>query len=197
MTIRKTTTAGLIGVALITSSGLALAAQPEGVYSADRLMDAEVYMSGSNKQVGEIDDVILDNNMKIKSFIVETDGKFGLGGKSYVVSPDQLSVETLAGKKATEPSYRVTLDADSNQLSGYPEYNDAWWANAQTEASDAWAQTKESASDAWTRLKEGTNDLIDRAQGQGEGGSASNTSETGTVIDDSDESTTATQGNGS
>jgi len=186
MSIRKTTTAGLFGAALVASSGLVFAAQPEGVYSADQLMDADVYMSGSNKQVGEIDDVILDNNMRIKSFIVETSGKFGLGGKSYVVSPDQLSVETLAGDKATEPTYRVTLDADSSQLSGYPEYNDAWWNNAQTQAGDAWSQTKESASDAWTRIKQGTNDLIDRAQGQGD---TDNTDTTGTVIEDTNDGT--------
>ena len=183
MTIARTATAGLIGIALTASAGMAVAAQPEGVYSADRLLDADVYTSGSNKQVGEIDDVILDNNMRISAFIVETDGKFGLGGKSYVVSPDQLSVETLAGDKATEPNYRVTLNAESNQLSGYPEYNDSWWNNAQSQANDAWAQTKESAGDAWTRLKEGTNNLIDRAQGQDT--NASNP-DTGTVIDNSE-----------
>ncbi|MES1923738.1 hypothetical protein [Salinisphaera sp. T31B1] len=166
MSIRKTTTTGLIGIALAASTSMAFAAQPEGVYSADRLMDADVYVSGSNDAVGEVEDVILDNNMQIKSFIVETEGKFGLGGKSYVVSPDQLSVETLSGDKPTEPNYRVTLNADASQLSGYPVYNDAWWNNTQSQASDAWQQTKESASDAWTRIKKGTNDLIDRAQGE-------------------------------
>lgn len=182
MALRTATAAALLGLTVAASSGFAVAAQPEGVYSADRLLDAEVYLSNSNEQVGEIDDVILDNDMRISAFIVETDGKFGLGGKSYVVAPDQLSVETLAGDKATEPNYRVTLDGDSSQLSGYPEYNDSWWNNAQTQANDAWEQTKESAGDAWTRLKRGTNNLIDRAQGQDPDGNTADT-DTGTVID--------------
>jgi len=187
MTITRIAATGLIGIALTASAGLTFAAQPEGVYSADRLLDADVYTSGSNKQVGEIDDVILDNNMRISAFIVETDGKFGLSGKSYVVSPDQLSVETLAGDKPTEPNYRVTLDGDSSQLSSYPEYNDSWWNNAQAQANDAWQQTKESAGDAWTRLKEGTNNLIDRAQGQDTNTTAPNADpDTGTVIDNSE-----------
>ncbi|GAB3671423.1 PRC-barrel domain-containing protein [Salinisphaera aquimarina] len=197
MTIHKITAAGLVGFALAASSSAALAAPPEGLYSADQLLDADVYAEGSDKQIGEIDDIVFDNNMTIKSFIVETEGKFGLGGKSYVVEPNQLSVETIAGPKAIEPNYRVTLNASSSELSGYPVYNDAWWEGAQSQASDAWEQTRESASSAWTRLKEGTNDLIDRAQGQNDNQSDNEASgattdqssdagaSTGTVIDNS------------
>ncbi|MES1928698.1 hypothetical protein SADO_05545 [Salinisphaera dokdonensis CL-ES53] len=162
MAIRKKSAIALTGITLAATSSFALAQQqPDGLYSADQLLDAEVYMQGSDKSVGEIDDVVLDNNMSIKSFVIETENDFGLDGKSYVVQPDQLSVETLQGDKATEPEYRITLKAEGQELSGYPVYNDTWWNTGQTQASDAWEQTKESASNAWTRIKEGTNDLID------------------------------------
>ncbi|MAS11296.1 PRC-barrel domain-containing protein [Endozoicomonas sp. G2_2] len=162
MAIRKTSAIALTGITLAATSSFALAQQqPDGLYSADQLLDAEVYMQGSDKSVGEIDDVILDNNMSIKSFVVETENDFGLDGQSYVVQPNQLSVETLQGDKATEPEYRITLNAEGQELGGYPVYNDTWWNTAQTQASDAWEQTKESASNAWTRIKEGTSDLID------------------------------------
>lgn len=162
MTIRKTGALVLTGITLAATSSFALAQQqPDGLYSADQLMDADVYMQGSNKSVGEIDDVILDNNMGVEAFVVETGKTFGLGGESYVVKPDQLRVETMTGQKATEPEYRITLQAEGKELSGYPVYNDAWWTGAQTQASDAWEQTKDSASSAWTRIKEGTSDLVD------------------------------------
>ncbi|MES1938695.1 hypothetical protein T5B8_00560 [Salinisphaera sp. T5B8] len=162
MAVRKTSAIALTGITLAATSTFALAQQkPEGLYSADQLLDAEVYAQGSDKQVGEIEDVILDNNMTIKSFIVETESDFGLDGKSYVVAPDQLSVQTMQGDKATEPQYRINLMADGQTLSSYPVYNDSWWNNTQSQAADAWEQTKQSASSAWTRIKDGTTDLID------------------------------------
>ncbi|MES1931104.1 hypothetical protein T35B1_00740 [Salinisphaera shabanensis T35B1] len=162
MAVRKTSAIALTGITLAATSTFALAQQkPDGLYSADQLLDAEVYAQGSDKQVGEIDDVILDNNMTIKSFVVETENNFGMDGKSYVVSPDQLSVETMQGEKATEPQYRITLMADGQALSSYPVYNDSWWNNTQSQAADAWDQTKQSANSAWTRIKDGTTELID------------------------------------
>ncbi|ROO29490.1 hypothetical protein SAOR_03305 [Salinisphaera orenii MK-B5] len=168
MNIRRTTLAGVTGLILASAGTTAFAEQPDGVYSADQLLDADVYMSNSDEEIGEIDDIVFDNNMTIKSFVVETENSFGLAGKSYVVAPDQLSVETMEGDEATEPEYRVTIEGDADTISQYPVYNDSWWNNTQAQAVDAWQQTKESASNAWTELKEGTNNLIDRAQGQSE-----------------------------
>lgn len=191
MAIRKTSALALTGVTLAATSSFAFAQQqPEGLYSADQLLDAEVYVQGSNDSIGEIDDVILDNNMSIKSFVVETENDFGLDGKSYVVQPDQLSVETLQGDRATEPEYRITLNVEGEALGGYPVYNDGWWNNTQTQASDAWEQTKNSASSAWTRIKEGTTDLIDTTRdavsdGDQTGDAAENTAdETEDAADD-------------
>lgn len=186
MAIRKTGALVLTGITLAATSSFALAQQePSGLYSADQLLDAEVYTQGSNKSVGEIDDVILDNDMRVKSFVVETDNAFGLGGKSYVVQPDQLSVETMAGEKVTEPEYRVTLKAEGNTLSGYPVYSEAWWTGAQTQAADAWEHTKDSASSAWTQIKDTTADLVDSARDAIDGSA----DETGNAADNAADTT--------
>lgn len=177
MTIRRTTTAGVVGIALAACSSFVSAEPPQGLYSADQLLDADVYASGADKRVGEIEDIVLDNNMRIQSFVVETDGRFGLGGKSYVLAPGEITVETTVGDQMTEPKYRFTLNMDAEQLASRPEYNDTWWKMTKNEAGDAWEQTKDSARNAWTRIREGTADLI--------GGTGDAAEETGEVIDNS------------
>ncbi|WP_199671510.1 hypothetical protein [Salinisphaera sp. Q1T1-3] len=142
--------------------------QSQGLYSADQLMDASVYTTSDNKKaIGEIDDVLLGNDMSIQKFVIETDGKFGLGaGKSFVVSPSDLTVETLKSKHESKPEYRVTLNLTSEQLSQQPVYSDSWWSNAQSQASDAWQNTKNSAQSAWTQLKSTTSNIMSGAQDQ-------------------------------
>lgn len=173
MKTRHTALTGLAGIALVAATPTAFAADstqaagsvqssPQGMYSADQLMDADVYGQGdSDHAIGEVDDVLLDNNMTIKSFVVETKGKMGLiGGKSYVVSPDQLTVQTIETKKPRKPEYRVNLQMTRDQLSQEPAYSDSWWSNAQNQAGDAWQQTKQSASSAWTKVRDTTSNIV-------------------------------------
>lgn len=177
MKTRHTALTGLAGIALVAATPTAFAAetaQPaghvqsssQGMYSADQLMDADVYGQGDSEHaIGEIDDVLLDNNMTIKSFVVETKGKMGLvGGKSYVVSPDQLSVQTIETKEPSKPEYRAQLQMTRDQLTQEPAYSDSWWSNAQNQAGDAWQQTKESASNAWTKVKDKTSNIVNGTQ---------------------------------
>lgn len=173
MNVRDTVIAGFTGIALAAASASAFAghdisppaAQPQGLYSADQLMGADVYSQGKPKQqVGEIHDILFGNDMHIQSFVVETDSTFGLGGKSYVVSPDQIRVQTQPGEEATEPQYRVTIDADKQQLSHYPLYSNSWWDKAQNEASEAWQQTKHTASSAWTSIESTTSHMVNGTQ---------------------------------
>jgi len=196
---------GLAGIALVAATPMAFAAdtaqqstgtvqtqsQSQGMYSAAQLMDAKVYGAGDSKNaIGEIDDVLLDNDMKIQSFVVEMKGKMGLGGgKSYIVKPDQLSVETLPTKKASEPEYKITLDMTRDALAKAPAYSDSWWSNAQTQASGAWQDTKKSASSAWTRMKDTTSNIVDG--GQDKAGNAADA--TGDAADNAADNATSNQ----
>ncbi len=167
MHTRKTTLYTLTGAVLATSSAAVMAA-PNGLFSADALMDSDVTMADSQVEVGEIEDVIFDNNLTIQSFVVETDSAFGLDGKSYLVGPDKLQVEMLAEDDG-EPEYRVTLTASAEELETYPEYSDSWWNNVKVEAGEVWAQTQESAQNAWTQIKQTTAEIVDSADEATEG----------------------------
>ncbi|WP_348761881.1 hypothetical protein [uncultured Salinisphaera sp.] len=142
----------------------------QGLYSTSHLMDAAVYASGdSKKSVGEISDVLLGNGMTVKSFVIETQGKMGLGGgKSYVVDPSDLKVETLGSDHASKPNYKISLDMTKSELAKQPVYSDSWWSNAQTQASGAWQDTKQSAKSAWTELKATTSNIVNGGQNKAE-----------------------------
>ncbi|MGB7755155.1 MAG: hypothetical protein WBL23_03730 [Salinisphaera sp.] len=188
MTFKTTAITSLTAITLAASSGMALAdsntsnqaaqstaaTQAQGMYSADRLLDAPVYAKGNDSDaIGEVDDVLLGNNMQIQKFVVETKGKFGvLGGKSYVVSPDQLTVRTKTTGKATEPDYRVELNMTRNDLGNEPVYSDSWWTNAQNQAGQAWQDTKSATSSAWTQVKDTTSNLVNG--GKNKAGEAAN-----------------------
>lgn len=139
--------------------------QAQGMYSADHLLDASVYAKGDSKDaVGDVQDVLLNNGMTVRSFVIETRGTLGLvGGKSYVVKPDQLTVETLHSKHPSQPNYRVELNLTRDQLTHQPVYSDSWWSKAQHKASQAWQQTEKSASSAWTQVKKTTSGWVDGA----------------------------------
>lgn len=176
MTFRTTAITGVTALALAAGSSAALAdsdtsntpgqqttiSQAQGMYSADRLLDAPVYAQGDDQHaIGEVDDVLLGNGMQIRSFVIETKGKFGiLGGKSYVVSPDQLAVQTKTTDKATKPDYRVELNMSRDALGKEPVYSDSWWSNAQDQAGDAWQDTRSKASSAWTKVKSTTSNIV-------------------------------------
>ncbi|MGN8159843.1 PRC-barrel domain-containing protein [Salinisphaera sp. RV14] len=176
MTIKTTAITGLTALTLAAGTGVALAdsnasntdsqgmasAQAQGMYSANRLLDAPVYAKGNDKDaIGEVDDVLLGNSMQIQDFVIETKGKFGvLGGKSYVVAPSQLTVRTQTTGKATKPDYRVELNITRNGLGNEPVYSDSWWTNAQNQAGQAWQATKNATSSAWTQVENTTSNIV-------------------------------------
>ncbi|AWN15970.1 hypothetical protein [Salinisphaera sp. LB1] len=184
MTIKTTAITGLTALTLAASTGAALAdsntsntdnqgmasaqAQAQGMYSANRLLDAPVYAKGNDKDaIGEVDDVLLGNNMQIQDFVIETKGKFGvLGGKSYVVAPSQLTVRTQTTGKATKPDYRVELNMTRNGLGNEPVYSDSWWTNAQNQAGQAWQATKNATSSAWTKVENTTSNIVNGSKNE-------------------------------
>lgn len=161
--------AGLTGAILLATAATGFAAdtgsasaenQLQGIYSAAQLMDANVYTKGdSQNAIGEVKDVLLDNSMTVQSFVIQTDGTLGLAGKSYVVSPNQLRVQTLSSGQPRKPEYRINLDMTSSQLTQEPVYSNSWWNKAQANASAAWQQTKQSAFSAWTQVKSATKNI--------------------------------------
>ncbi|MHC9038129.1 PRC-barrel domain-containing protein, partial [Cobetia marina] len=82
---RKQILGAITATTLLTTSGLAMA-NPQGLYSADELMDADVYLQNDDQQVvGEVEDVLLDDNMQVAALVVESDEVLGLDDQQYVV----------------------------------------------------------------------------------------------------------------
>jgi len=154
-------------------------AQPQGVYSTDRLIGTDVYAQGNSEdRVGEISDILLDNNMQISAFVVSDKGRLNLGGgKSFVVQPGDISIDTTQTEEPSKPEYQATLGVTRDDLSGFPVYNDSWYSNAQTKAGNAWEQTKDAAGSAWTDIKQTTSDIVNNPREDADGSVDDNTAD--------------------
>lgn len=159
---------GTFSAALLAGSiAAASAAQGDlqGLYSADELLDADVYSSANPAEsIGEVEDILLDDDMRVHALVIDTGNLLDMGEKQYVIETGQFSVETLNDRSLDRLEYRVTVDLSEQEITRQPAYTDSWWNEAKQGAKDAWQRTKEGASSAWQKTKEGTADMLDRAE---------------------------------
>ncbi|MDX1539478.1 PRC-barrel domain-containing protein [Arsukibacterium sp.] len=158
--------------ALIASLMAGSAVAAEGLYSMDKLEDAEVFDS-TGEEIGEVENILMGNGMSVHSLVIETGEILGLGGREVVVQRGDFTVAPESGKKGfSNVEYEVHLEMTQDQLKQRPEYTQDWWN--QTSASlqqtwqetkrvseSAWEDTKEATSSAWYELEEGAEDLGD------------------------------------
>jgi hypothetical protein len=88
----------------------------KGPWSADRLMDTSI-RSPEGEELGEIEDLLVDDSGKIVSVVVETDSFLGMGGK-YVLLP----IEDLELTRDGEGNVLLKSN-DKAKLESAPEYN--------------------------------------------------------------------------
>ncbi|SHE52685.1 PRC-barrel domain-containing protein [Modicisalibacter ilicicola DSM 19980] len=138
-------------------------AQPQGLYSADELTDAEVYTNQSSDVVGEVEDVLLDENMQVHSLVIDTSEFLDFGQKQHVVETGKFTVETVNGKDKDDVEYKVTVDMTEEQIAQQPEYTDDWWAETKKQAANAWQETKQTAESAWQSTKAATASALSSA----------------------------------
>lgn len=156
----------LFGAMLIGGMSIAspILAAPQGLYSANELGDADVVLKTTpDQRIGEVDDILLDDDMRVRALVIETDYQFGLGEKAYVIDTEEFAVETRHGDSLDRVSYVVHLDLARDEVGQQPEYTDTWWAQTQEATRQAWADTKEGASSAWETTKAATADALTRA----------------------------------
>lgn len=147
----------------------------EGLYSADDLMDAAVFDS-SGEEVGEVEDILLDDGMALHSVIIETGGILGMGGREIVAERGSFTVQTKEAEGEWDDiDYEVHVEASQDAIKQFPEYNEGWWNQAKQTtarawedtkegAASAWESTKEATSSAWRNIREGAEDAGDEAQ---------------------------------
>lgn len=155
--------------AALLAGGMALAtaaqAAPQGLYSADELLDADVYTSSNaSESIGEVEDILLDDDMRVHALVIETGNLLDMGENQYVIEAGNFSVETLNDDSLDNLEYRVMVNLSEQDITEQPAYTDNWWNETKQSAREAWTETKEGASSAWEKTKEGTADMLDRAE---------------------------------
>ncbi len=148
------------GVPLLAGS-MALsfsAAATEGLYSVEALLDADVYDAGG-EEIGEVEDILLSDDMSVHSLIIETGSVLGMGGREVVAERGTFTVKVGQEKNSKvfdEIDYEVHMEATQDAVKELPEYNEGWWNQTKESLSQAWENTKDTSESAWESTKEAT-----------------------------------------
>lgn len=153
---------------LVRAMGLSLAAgslafamsanAAEGLYSADGLLDAEVYDS-SGEEVGEVEDILMGNDMSVHSLVVKTGDVLGLAGRDVVAERGSFTVRMAPDDDSDEfddQDYQVHMEATRDEIKALPEYDESWWNQTSQSLQQAWENTKDISESAWENTKQAT-----------------------------------------
>lgn len=146
----------------LTLSFSAIAAQ--GLYSADELMDAEVYDS-TGQEVGEVEDILLGDDMSVQALIIQTGELLGLGGREVVAKRGTFTVRTeSADSEFDDIDYEVHMEATQEALKSFPQYDEDWWTETRQNMKQAWEKTKRNTKSAWESTKEASASAWDKTK---------------------------------
>ncbi|RUR34251.1 PRC-barrel domain-containing protein [Vreelandella nanhaiensis] len=159
--MRKSMLTTAITTALLGSLAFGVQAseqEPQGMYSAEDILDAEVYFAnGSGDEIGEVDNILFDEEMRINALVIESGSVLGLGGREIVVGTDYFSLETHTEDDG-ETEHRIILNATHEEVEAFPAYNRDWWEQTKANARDAWETTRDGAQSAWQSTREAVSD---------------------------------------
>ncbi|PRY65327.1 PRC-barrel domain protein [Vreelandella songnenensis] len=159
--MRKSMLTTAIGTVLLGSLAFGVQAseqEPQGMYSAEDILDADVYLAnGSGNEIGEVDDILFDEDMRISALVIESGAVLGLGGRELVVGTDYFSLETH-NESDGDTEHRIILDASTDEIAAFPTYDRDWWEQTKTNARDAWETTREGAQSAWQSTRDAVTD---------------------------------------
>ncbi|GJD42880.1 hypothetical protein AFCDBAGC_0722 [Methylobacterium cerastii] len=74
-------------------------------------------INGANETIGEIADVVIGFDGKVKAWVVGVGGFLGIGTKYVAVDPSALHLQRIDGK-----ALRAVINTDKDQLRAAPEY---------------------------------------------------------------------------
>lgn len=73
--------------------------------------------NGASETIGEIADVVLDEKMTVKSWVVGVGGFLGIGTKYVAIDPSALKLS-----RVDDNTLKATIDTNKDQLRAAPEY---------------------------------------------------------------------------
>lgn len=155
----RTSLVRAMGVSLVAGSmafGLSAHAA-QGLYSADDLMDADVYDS-NGEDVGEVEDILMDDGMSVHSLVIKTGDVLGLGGRDVVAERGTFTVrmEEDSDDAFGDQDYVVHMETTGEEVKSLPEYDESWWNQTSTSLEQAWENTKDVSESAWENTRQAT-----------------------------------------
>lgn len=166
-----------MGISLL-ASGLVISlpvVAAEGLYSMDELSDASVFDS-SGEEIGEVEDVLMSNDMSVHSLVIETGEILGIGGGEVVAERGSFTVVTVSENAGYDNvEYEVHMEMTQDELKRLPSYSEDWWnstsqslqqawENTKEVSESAWENTKQATSSAWYNVKQGVEEMGDKAE---------------------------------
>lgn len=153
--------------ASLLAGGVAMslsAVAAEGLYTMDELKDADVFDS-AGQEIGEVEDILMGNDMSVHSLVIETGKTLGLGGNDVVAERGSFTVVT-APEKANfgGVEYEVHMEMTQDELKKLPEYNEDWWNQTSKSLQQGWENTKEASESAWESTKQATSSAWNSAK---------------------------------
>ncbi|OEY67570.1 PRC-barrel domain-containing protein [Marinobacter sp. X15-166B] len=170
--ITRTMGASLLAGAMAMSLSAVAA---EGLYSMDELSDAKVFDS-SGEEIGEVEDILMSDDMSVHSLVIETGEILGIGGGEVVAERGMFTVKTVSKNAGFDNvEYQVHMEMTQDELKQLPEYNEGWWnktreslqhawVNTKDISESAWENTKQATSSAWYNVKQGAENMGDEAK---------------------------------
>lgn len=134
----------------------------QGLYSMKALMDSPVYAEGHAKSIGEVDNVIVDEQMKITGIVIDVDNSgSSMDGKKLFVQTGSFRLKTERDTQLDDVRYNVYLHESVAGMTHYPVVDNSWWHTAKETASAVWEKTKSTARSAWDATKDATRSVLD------------------------------------
>lgn len=99
-----------------TETELHITHKPIGGFKADDLIGQNVMNRSSNKDVGEVTDMVIDKDGQVIAVIVSTGGALGIGEKSVAIGWDQLE------RSVDDDEVTLFVEMDEQALESAPEY---------------------------------------------------------------------------
>lgn len=153
----------MLGVALLLGVSEFPAAQAaQGLYSMKALVGAPVFTSDREKAVGDVDNVLVNEQMKVVGLVVEIDDDIGnLDGKKLFVKSGRFRLVTQNGGQVDSVRYQVYLHVRAAELTQFPVVDNGWWQTTKQAATQVWEKTKSTASSVWDATKDATSKALD------------------------------------
>ncbi|MBV9516948.1 MAG: PRC-barrel domain-containing protein [Hyphomicrobiales bacterium] len=112
-----TLSTALTGIAFAQTAGPKFITPQSNDLISSRVVGLDVY-DNTNHDIGKIQDIVFDNSMAIKGYILSVGGFLGMGERYVAVEPSSVAVKYDDNDK----KWHANMNATSDQLKSAPEF---------------------------------------------------------------------------